>query len=538
MRIGAKSITGFTLLVASTLTAVSLGRLRADYLAQLDPWTSFAVGAFAVVAARAVFHFGRLGQSSENFLRIGGADGARVEREDPFGQGPRRQPIWWRRTRAGLLQTAYVAIFLQVGLVTLDNRGVALLAALPAAFGPSSYEYCLEEQAPEPEGPELAGCSLIRRAYELGYASDLGPCAPKEEEVADAVCDRRQLDEPYLHYAWRLLGARRADLLPDAREGVQAALTKIDEQWEHLGDLVLAQRDPIARTPRASHHLFTNLPPPREDVVGRVVDVLDAAACDRRAMNMPPLVAVSEQTNASSSIVEHVVGHLLFNPAYPTVVGSCREFTIHWAASTDICDRLVEGPAGVLENDRTLAGVRTVMARYRRALVTWELAGESGAGPIPPRPPPLKKIVSFQCFMVDRTSSSVATPVTSRTTTLHGHTLSVRLTRVAPFGADVRDQIGTFKHLSRLLAPGFGYGSLQSEQSLVEAAAGLSVAKQFTNDRDLLSKLELLRETDIFLGHEWLDRRPDLLVVYPYHVHLNNFVEAFRRHYQHARTRL
>ena len=553
MQFGAKTITALTLLIASASTAALFGRLRADYLAQLDLWAGFAVGVFAVLAANAVFHFARLGERSEHHLRIGPGGSPRVEHADPFGRDQRSESLAQRRIRSGLMRLIYIAIFLQIGLVTIDNRGVALLASLSRMLEPSRHGYCLEDAPPKAEDPRLAGCGLLRRAYKLGYADDLGPCAPREQETVDTVCDRRQLDEPYLHYAWRLLNARRSDLVPDAVSGVRTAFGKLEAQRDHLADLLLNQHDSITQAPRSSHHLFTNLPPPRAGAVRRLVEAIDVAACDERTVNMAHLLDVRDDPRASSLIIEHAMGQLLFNPAYPTVVASCREYTIHWGSSADACDDLVANPHAMLERSGVLGEVEAVVDRHARARLAWRLAKDSGRAPSPPRPPDVSRIVSFQCLTVARTEpgpnghrppppiervAGTRPAVEDRTAVVRGHRFSVRHLRIPAFDAEVRDQIRVFKHLSRLLAPAFTYGKLQSEESLADADAGRAAQMRFSRPSDLLTKLELLRETDIFIGHQWLDRRPDLLAVYPYHVHLTNFVEAFRRHYQHARSRL
>ena len=45
-------------------------------------------------------------------------------------------------------------------------------------------------------------------------------------------------------------------------------------------------------------------------------------------------------------------------------------------------------------------------------------------------------------------------------------------------------------------------------------------------------------EDDIFLGNNWILEREDLLGVYPYHVHLQNYVDSFRAEYHESRGRL
>ena len=48
----------------------------------------------------------------------------------------------------------------------------------------------------------------------------------------------------------------------------------------------------------------------------------------------------------------------------------------------------------------------------------------------------------------------------------------------------------------------------------------------------------MLENVDIFLGNNWVLEREDLLGVYPYHIHLKNYVESFRAEYQESRGRL
>ena len=54
----------------------------------------------------------------------------------------------------------------------------------------------------------------------------------------------------------------------------------------------------------------------------------------------------------------------------------------------------------------------------------------------------------------------------------------------------------------------------------------------------LLSRLETLENVDIFLGNNWVLERKDLLDVYPYHVHLRNYVDSFRDTYRDKHGRL
>jgi hypothetical protein len=88
------------------------------------------------------------------------------------------------------------------------------------------------------------------------------------------------------------------------------------------------------------------------------------------------------------------------------------------------------------------------------------------------------------------------------------------------------------------MAPGFGYGRLTSNQAVGAAPEEAALAETFRQPVFWLTKLDLLRDADLFLGNDWLAERPDLLEVYPYHLHLQNFIEIFRRQYKQHEGRL
>jgi len=127
-----------------------------------------------------------------------------------------------------------------------------------------------------------------------------------------------------------------------------------------------------------------------------------------------------------------------------------------------------------------------------------------------------------------------AAPV-ERTLALDGQRLAVREVRMKPLVGDGSSQIRLYKQLAALMAPGFGYGRLTSNQAFGATPEEAAIADTFRQPAFWLTKLDLLRDADLFLGNDWLAKRPDLLEVYPYHLHLQNFIEIFRRQYtQHA----
>jgi hypothetical protein len=130
-----------------------------------------------------------------------------------------------------------------------------------------------------------------------------------------------------------------------------------------------------------------------------------------------------------------------------------------------------------------------------------------------------------------------AAPV-ERTLALDGERLSVREVRLLPLVGDGTSQLRLYKQLAALMAPGFGYGRLTSNQAVGAAPEEVALAETFRQPVFWLTKLDLLRDADLFLGNDWLAKRPELLEVYPYHVHLQTFIEIFRRQYKQHEGRL
>ena len=92
--------------------------------------------------------------------------------------------------------------------------------------------------------------------------------------------------------------------------------------------------------------------------------------------------------------------------------------------------------------------------------------------------------------------------------------------------------------LAKSYIPHFNYSTYYSNQ---ESASMLEdeLSSIFTYDADLyLTRLEYLRQADIMIGHDWLQDDPSLLEIYPWHLHLYNFVDSFRSEYRNSRGRL
>jgi hypothetical protein len=522
--IGARSITSVVLAVAAAFALWQGGLVRADYWAQLSPWVPFLVGCFAVLAGTLVFRFWRLGERSEYYFRIGERlpFGGETSLGGPLlvGHAPQVETIDFPPVVQRVL---YIAIASCIALVTVTNRAVALLREVPASLDKPSREFCAPPKVAKPADTALApGCKLVQRAYKLGYAKDLGSCAPRTErdEKPPDICTKRQPDEPYLHYAWRLLDTHTRDLFTAAGPEQDG----FPEQLDYLGELVDATADAVAMRPRSSHHLFTNLPDPRAGFVARARAAIDDSPCGARLAHLPHFPRLDDP----SALLEQVMAQLLFTPAYKPSVAQCREVVVHWGAPADACARLAENPTRFLDDQDALEPVTEVL-RTRRTQAELERhrvrrrPGELAAP---------QRIVSFQCLIADDPKPTAA-PV-EREVTVDGEPFKVREVRLPPKA----DQIKLYKQLAELFAEGFGYGRLTSNQAVGALPERATLAAQFKEPALLLTKLDVLRDADLFLGNEWLGEQRGLLDVYPYHLHLQNFIEIFRRQYALHRGRL
>lgn len=534
--LGARTVTAFVLLAGTVAAAWQLEKLRADYWAQLSPWVTSLAGAFAFAAGTLVFVYWRLGERSRYYLRFG--------EKLPFGEETSLLVVPARTLLLGhapyvqvvdvpprIMHAIYVAIFFGVALISFDNRGIALVRNVPAYFERSSIDYCKPPEPPKQQKQQKQGCKLVERAYKLGYAKSLGSCAPdhEEEKQVQRVCTRRQLDEPMLHYAWRRLDEQVSDLRT-AGEG-PGFWDTFRRKLDHLQTILETTANSIAMRPRSSHHVFTNLPDPRPRLRDRVDRMLEHG-CGARLAHLPHFPPMKNGPHGPSLLFEHVIDQLMFNPIYKPIVAQCEEIIVHWGAPANACEQIAAQPQAALDKLGALDSVRATLA-WRDARAELDRAGVIDArGVAAP-----SRIVSFQCLMFTDDAPESAAP-TERTFTLDGVTLTTREARTQPLTADGASQIRLYKQVAALMTPGFGYGRLTSTQAVGAAPEEAAMAESFRQSTFLLTRLDLLRDADLFLGNEWLAKRPDLLAVYPFHLHLKTFVEIFRRQYKQHRGRL
>jgi len=542
-RLGSRTTAAVALLVAIGVVAFRTGRLRPDRLAGMDPWALLVIGALSATSVAALFRLWGLWRPRDPGLTPIDSDS-----EMP-GTPPELPPA--------ALAMVYLVAFLMLGLFAFDRRAVARLRAFPAELAAPGSEYCKPEASVEEEkkGPPLKpGCQLVIRAYELGFAKSLGDCAPGAEEEdgkAKRPCELRQLDEPYLHYFGRLLATRATwfvDTLTSAAPASAAA--HFVNQTTHVNDLYEVQADSVGARARSSHHLFTNLPRPYGAITQVMGDQVGQSGCEATVGKRKPWNVKGTGAIGPSLALEHVVSQLLFSPAYQPNVGPCNEFVIHWGAPTDVCAKLAKDPVAVLRGYDALSHVQGVIERRERGVELEQLGGETTKAPAPSGTtpsdvaapltdvPPTDQVVSFQCFVQAPVTGGMGSAFQEHPMRIGKTTFVARELRVPKVTADERGQLSLYQWLAHLICPGFGYSRIMSLEAAGDETADESVRGSLSTEGTLLTKLRALREIDVFLGHDWLYTRPDLLEVYPYHLHLSNLIGVFRERYKLERGRL
>jgi hypothetical protein len=529
--IGAKSLATLVLLAVAVVAAPFLGLLSPERLATRGWGTLFVAGLFALVVGTLIHRFWRLGEPSQHYFRWSSEATPWEQGEGHFlGSETRRITLGEnRRGEAFDLQpwqhhAAFVVIALVLALGCLDARALPQLGEFKKGMSAATGSYCPEPGAqPEVADVNAPGCELVRRAYALGYATTLGDCEVKAKAAEKrAVCNRRQRDEPFLHFAWRLLDVFWHDLRSTARRSYFAEVRRdFDEHLGHLGSLRTAQRQVLASAPHAAHHIWTNLPDPGDDA-------FRAESCADKYRWLPHRPAPAAEGEKRASLVfEHVVAQLLFEGRYEPAAGFCRELHVHWGAPSDACAQLAANPEGFLAAAGALTSVKAVLDRHR---VNSELVG-LGAPKQTLAPP---AFVSFQCYI----EAGGEPGQQRRAVTVGGQRFEAEEVRMPPAARALSPLfIDRYDAVARLLVNGFHYGRLLSEAGL-ETGPAEGLAASFSGRDFLLTRLYGLESVDIYLGPGWIADRPDLLEVYPYQRHLKNYVQTFRRQYRQQRGRL
>lgn len=378
--------------------------------------------------------------------------------------------------------------------------------------------FCPKEKNDLEEAKLRPECRLIFRAFQLGYAKDLGTCGKKEEEKP-TLCFLRQHDEPYIHYAYRKLTDLSAGVATLYRSFNQDELKKqLRDDLDRFEPLVKDRLSELKNDPQSLHVFLSALPSPR-------TQSLFAKPCDRIYKKLPNRLP---QEASASSLAEHALGHLMFDQSYKKAGVKCEEYRLVWEVPAETCKSLIRKPQETLQKMGLLQELEGITDRYQR-----KRAANPGREYFPPR-----FFSSVSCMTSDPALGIMPAKLQKATVKIRNSQIEVRALFLPPERPEFSPAIAQFRHTARLMSPTFQYGELQSRSSLL-VEPGQAVNETLLNERDFrLTRLGFLRDADVFLGSAWLERRADLLSLYPYHLHLNHFVNRFRESYDQQRGRM
>jgi hypothetical protein len=409
----------------------------------------------------------------------------------------------------------YGGLFLALALISFDAASAERLGQAVS----QAKRYDCPDAAPlpaKPSGPR-PGCALVIRAFELGYADDIGDCAAPEPELRSPrpACARGQEDEPTLRRFWRKL----REGLPKLAAVDVFESRRFGRRLPHLRALAERSIAPLLSSPRASHHMFTNIEAPELSWAERAFPLCSQTSSLGALAGLGP-----EQPGR---VLAAVMSQLLFAPELGAAVGYCREHSIHWGADPATCTDLRQDPSAVLARFGLREEVDAVLRRREVDLELRALATEMGETAT--AVPAADTLVSFQCLMLGE-RQRLTHRLEYRGQVLIASELGVEGLGTRPEVLELYPQLAT------VLAPGFApFGAGQGLNSNVDS----SVVGELLDASDFpLSRLENLAGINIFEEHGWLQGREELLDVYPFHIHLHEFVRAFRAYYSRMRGRL
>jgi len=351
--------------------------LNWSYLKGVDSDLSFFIGLFSIVLGIGTYSYWKLGEKSVYTFHFA---------KSKFLPRDVNVIFTWKNFCFGVsshIKTKSVelpsfvraifciGIFFNLAIITLDNGAFNKLIKYPSEILQSNLDYYPEEEENIENIPAIEGCELIVRAYKLGYAKDLGLCEPKKIDPHKMeICKKRRSDEPYLHYMSRLLLdsiESKADFFHENK--VKKIADKFDLQLQKIETLKDYQVYAINAAPRASHHIWTDLPYPENIVIQMYREYFNPNHCIGQFQNQTNTVVLEEDDERKySKLMEHVYGQLLFNPKSNINVGYCKEYQIHWNSEPDTCDNLAENPKAALKEEGILSEVELVLKRHDIAI--------------------------------------------------------------------------------------------------------------------------------------------------------------------------
>lgn len=598
LQMGTNSIVLTLAFITLATVAYRADVLNWSYLKGLDQDLSFFISLFSIILGSGFYSYWRLGKQSVYTLHLlrtklltNDVNVIVVWKDFAFGIS-RQEKIKSIELPSSVRALLCFGIIYSLMLLTLDNSGFNDLQQLPDNLAASQSEFCQDEKDEIADAPPIEGCELIVRAYKLGYAKNLGICEPKKTEPGKMeICEKRRVDEPYLHYMYRLIHKfyERMSGLIENNKAKQVA-DKFELQLQQIEALKDYQTYAMSAAPRAAHHIWTNLSYPNHIIIQKYREIFNPNYCIEKFQNQTNTVLLDEDDERKrSKLLEHVYGQLLFNPRNEITVGFCKEYTIHWNSAQDTCERLVKNPSAVLQEERILDEVELVLRRHdiansiidldeqiqeiektpnktldekigNRILSVKDEQGttakktaksniiKSKIAKARQQLRPKNEIVSFQCFMQTHESNKHMSDKrdyerqTRESIARFQKTKFIVRTRYFPEITGIGEsRIAMYHEFAKVLDSRFHYSKLTSRSEIDIEGANVDAINSdglLEEPSYLLARLEVLKNVDIYLGNNWVLERDDLLKVYPYHVHLKNYAKRFRLIYKEKRGRL
>ena len=570
MKIGVKSI--FCLFIFACLTFVII---YTDYfifnnLLKYEPITLSLIGFFTVISLSILMHFygekdSEVALSISKTYEIGGGSILFFYKGIYFSLISNRTKTAFEFPLPLQMSFLFFAIF-YLNSFTINDRTLMLLSDITKQFDPSASEYCIKAEKKKKK-VDKPGCELVLRAAKMGLSDKLGDCKPEEEEEGGEggqVCQLRQLDEPSLHYTYRKLAKKMigflsipfVDIVKSFRATFREQVNEIELLGDHQGLVMNA-------TPRASHHILTNLPPPKGEWLHKLHTFLFPGDCVDRYAELPNIL--TEDDDSLSHKFEFVVAHLLFTSSHNAPAGYCREYQIHWGLDSDICSKIVKSPmegleqAGakkhldlLLHREKVQAKMDLLNKKIEKFQVKIEdpndkekakdkdkdkkkdkKKAKKSSDPfdkLAEGKHPITRAASFHCFMVDDKDTDVI-PSKVKVNQFEFNMYEIHTSSTLS-DQNAKIPVNWFKKAANVLHGNFRYAGFLSRKALRNRSQG-DLSSLFDKATPyLLSKTHTLNGIDVMLGDEWLHNRVDLLSVYPWSLHMHHFIKVFRKKFK------
>ena len=527
---GSKSITLLSIFLVLLVTLFISETSQVENLRELEPLAAFAVGVMAILVGGIFFRAIRPRSPSAYRFSI------------HLKRRPKEEVVLFYlhklafsvarndhdkivETPHSIQRTLVFCCFLMMGLLVFNQREISLLEKFPAQLTLGKTQYCEDQDDNMQKAEDRPECQLVLRAFRLGYATELGDCG-NVETGPPKLCTRRQKDEPYLHYAGRLLA--NSYQITFGQFSDDQALEKYSKRWEQdldrLESMTKTKVAEVTGQPRSSHFVISNLPAPENPTWAWLRDTFQPSRCINDYSLLANKIPDPQNGPGLSQTFLLAAGHLLFDPKYRQTITNCKEYQFLWDTPVDNCHQLSKNPQPTLQALGIYRSIHTLLQRYKHKALSHPQATL----------PRSDQVVSISCFNYKATNKSFI----RKNIEVDGYQISLKIFSYPTLEYKTGDSIEVFKIVSSLASKRFHYGKLLSKASLSTDSA-IEVTEELLNDEDFrMTRLAFLEDLDVFLAPSWIMNRDDLLQVYPYYLHLSHFVDSFRLNYSQSRGRL